>query len=83
MALGQSFVTETPVYLEHLFNTAHNQPLEKQLGCDAQIQFQVQGVMMGLERPGRGPARNDVHHRRFNLDKTATGQIMTDKIDNL
>ena len=38
-------------------------------GAIAQVQVDVEGVVVGDEGPGRGPARDGVEHRRLHLDE--------------
>ena len=55
-----ALVAEHPADLEHPLEAADHQPLEVQLGGDAQEQVQVERVVVGDERLGRGPARDRV-----------------------
>ena len=66
-----SLVAEIPVQLENFRETADEKPLEIKLGRDAQKQVHSQRIVAGLERLGGGPARDLLHHRGFDLDKSA------------
>ncbi len=68
---GDALVSEIPVDLINAIDSAHRQSLQIQFGGDAQVQVDVQSVVVGDERPGRRPARNGMHHRRFYFDITS------------
>ena len=53
----QALVAEDPADLEDLLEAAHHQPLQVQLGRDAQVEVGVEGVVVGDERLGRAPRR--------------------------
>ena len=62
---------------------AHQQPLEVQLGSDAQLQVHVQGVVVGLEWFGRGAAQHRVQHRRLHLQKVPLIEEGADELDHV
>ena len=64
-----AFIAKIAVDLVNLFQAANYQPLEMQLGRDAQVEIQIQGIVMGHERSRGRTARNVMHHRRFHLEK--------------
>jgi hypothetical protein len=64
-----ALVPEVAVDLEHLLETAHDQALEVELGCDAQKEVHVERVVMRLEGAGVGAARDRLHHRRLDLEE--------------
>ena len=64
-----ALVAEDPADLEHPLDAADDQPLEVQLERDAQVQVDVERVVVGDERPGVGAAGLDVEHRRLDLDE--------------
>ena len=74
----QPLVAEHPGDLEDLLEAADHQPLEVQLGGDPQVQVDVEGVVVGDERPGRGPARDGVEDRRLHLDEAPVLQPAAD-----
>ena len=47
------------------------QPLEVELGGDAQVEVAVERVVVGHERPGRGAAVDRLERRRLDLDEAA------------
>ena len=67
MAGGQPFVAKVAIDLEHLFETTNHQALQVQLGCDAQIHFHVQRVVVRDERLGCRAAGDRLKHRRFHF----------------
>ena len=64
-------VPEVTVDLEHSFDAADGQPLEVELGRDAQVERHVERVVMRRERPGQRAAGNRLHHRRLDLEEAA------------
>jgi len=68
VARGYPLVAEIAVDLEHTLEAAHDQALEVKLGRDAQVELDVERVVMGHERPRRRAARDGVHHRRLDLE---------------
>ena len=68
MARRDAFVAKIAVDLEHFLHAADHQPLEVELGRDAQIQVGIERVVMRNERARRSAARNRVHHRRLDLE---------------
>ena len=71
MAGVDAFVTEVAVELEDLFETAHQQTLEVQLGRDAHVELEVQGVVVGLEGAGGGATGHGLHHGRLHFHEAA------------
>ena len=71
MTYGDTFVTEVTVDLKHAVETADHQTLQVQFRRDTQVHVQVQGVVMGDERTGRGTAWDHLHHRGFYFHKVA------------
>ena len=65
-----SFVTETPVQLEDLWKSGHQEPLEVKLGGDPEEEIHAQGVVMGLEGFGCGSSRNRLHHRGLDFQES-------------
>ena len=62
-----ALVAECAPELEDPLDTADAQPLEVQLGRDAQIQVEVVGVDVGEERPGVGAAVDLLQDRCLDL----------------
>jgi hypothetical protein len=67
-------VAEAPVDLIDAVEPADHQPLQVQLGGDAQVQRHVQRVVVRHEGLGRRPAGDGLHHRRFDLEEAARVQ---------
>ena len=53
-----------------------------QLGRDPQVQLQVVGVDVGLERAGVGPAVDELEDRRLDLDEATGVQRVADAADH-
>ena len=60
---------------------AHHQTFEVELGGNPQGEGQVEGVVMGLKRPGIGPTGHALQHRGFDLQKTPLIQPTADATD--
>src|SRR5262249_31934983 len=54
--------------LEHLVEAADNEALQMQFRRDAEIEINVERVVVRDERLCRGAARNGVQHRRLDLE---------------
>ncbi|CRM89846.1 hypothetical protein [Pseudomonas sp. 22 E 5] len=78
-----TFVTEVAVDLEHLLEAANHQALEVQLRRDTQEHFQVQCVVVGFERLGRGTTRDGLQHRRFHFEEVTLHQEAADVRNHL
>jgi hypothetical protein len=68
---GDALVPEVPVDFVDPLDPAHRQPLEVELGRDAQVEIDVQRVVMGHKRPGQRAAGHRLHHRRLDFEETA------------
>ena len=78
-----AFVAEVAVDLEELVRQpADQQPLQMQLGRDAQVKLEIERVVMRVERFGRGTAGDRVQHRGFNFKKTTFDQNPADAGDD-
>ena len=65
----QPFVAEVAVDLEQFVGEpADQQPLQMQLRRDPEIEIEVERVVVGDERLGRGAAGDRVQHRRLDLE---------------
>ena len=71
----QSLVPEIPVQLKNPREPTHQQPLQKQLRRDPQIQRHPQRIVKRLKRCRRRTARHILHHRRLHLQEIPLGQI--------
>jgi hypothetical protein len=69
-----ALVAEVAVDLVDALQAADHQALEVQLRRDAQVQLQVQRVVVGGERLGRGAAGDVMHHRRLHFQEAARVQ---------
>ena len=66
-----AFVAEIPVDLVDAFETADDQSLQIKLRGDAQVELQIERVVMGHKGARRRPARNHVHHGRLDFHEPA------------
>ena len=66
-----ALVAERPAQLEHLGDAADGQPLEVQLRRDAQVQREVVGVDVGVERARVGAAVHPLQDRRLDFEEAA------------
>jgi len=68
---GQPFVPEHPPDLEDPLEAPHHQPLEVQLRRDAQVQVDVERVVVGDERLGGRATRDGLEHRGLHFHEPA------------
>ena len=70
-----AFVAEHAADLEHALEPAHDEPLQVQLGRDAEVEVDVERVVMRDER-ARGRAAELVpEHGRLDLDEPRVGEL--------
>ena len=69
MILGESLVAEVAIDFEDALQAAHHQALEVKLGRDAQVEIDIEGVVVGHEGARRGAAIKRLHHGGFHLDE--------------
>ncbi len=75
-----ALVAERATELENPLDAADAQPLEVQLGRDAQVQVEVVGVDVGQERPGVGAAVDLLQDRCLDLQKPFADQGFADRV---
>ena len=71
VARGDAFVAEVAIDLVYTLEASYDQALEVELGRDAQVEVDVERVVMRDERPGDGAAGDGLHHGGFNFDVAA------------
>ncbi len=67
-------VAKVPPDLEDPFEPPHQQPLQVELRGDAQVQVEVQRLVMRHERPGQRPPVRRLQHGRLHLEEVPTAQ---------
>ena len=77
----QALVAEHTGDLEHPVEAADDEPLQVQLGRDAQVQVHVERVVVRDERPGGGAAGDRVEDRRLDLDVAAVDEVLAHRGD--
>jgi hypothetical protein len=80
---AQALVAEIAVDFVHAIESADRQPLQIQLGRDAQEQVHVERVVMSLKGTRHRPARNGMHHRRLNFDESLGIEIAAERLHQL
>ena len=79
----QPFVAKAAVDLEHLVGEpADHQPLQMQLGRDAQIEVDIERVVVGDEGLGRGAAGDRMQHRRLDFEIAARDEMAAQRGDD-
>ena len=76
-----ALVAEDAADLIHPLKAAHSEPLQVQLGGDAHIHVDVQGVVVGDEGPGGGAAGDGVEDRGLHLQVVPLVQIPAHMLD--
>ena len=71
MLRRDALVAEVAVDLVHPVHASDGQPLEEQLGRDAQVELQIERIVMGEKGPRGRSCRNQLQHRRLDLDEAA------------
>ena len=83
VAYGHALVTEAAVDFKHAFQTADNQAFQIQFGSDAQVEWNVQGIVVGNKRFRCCTARNRVHHWGFNFQIMLVNHEIAYGLDDL
>ncbi len=65
---GDPLVAEVAVDLVHAVEPADDEALEEQFRGDAEVEVQIEGVVVGGEGLGGGPAREGLEHRGFHFE---------------
>ena len=73
----RTFVSEHPIQLENLLETADEATLEEQLRRDPQVQVGIERIGVGDERPRGRAAGQRLQHRRLDLKEAAPLQRRT------
>ena len=83
IVLGRdAFVAEVSVDLVDAIEAADEQPLQIELGGDPQVEIHVERIVVGLERPRDGAARDGLHHRRFHLEEPPRVEELPQRLDH-
>ena len=77
-----ALVAERPAQLEDPLDAADAQPLQIQLGGDAQIQIEVVGIDVGQKRARIRPAVDLLQDRRLDLQKPLAVQGFPDRVQH-
>ncbi len=75
-----TFVAERASQLEDALDPADAQPLEVQLGSDAQVEIEIVGVDVGEERAGVGATVDLLQDRGFDLQKPLADQGFANRV---
>ena len=67
---------------KHAIEAAHDEALQVQLRRDAEIEVDVEGVVVRDERAGGRATRDRVEHRRLDLDEAALGEELAQGTDD-
>ena len=76
-----ALVAEDAPNLIHPVHAAHDKPLQGQLSGDAHVHVDIQGVVVGDEGPGGGPAGDGIQHRSLHLNKAPAVHKVPDVLD--
>ena len=68
---GDALIAKVSVDFIHTIEAADDQALQIKLRRNAEIQVEIEGVVMRPERPRDRSARNGLHHRCFDFDISA------------
>ena len=77
-----SLVAEVAVDLVDLRDPAHDETLQVELRGDAQVQREIERVVVRHERPRDRSAGDRLHHRRLDLEEAALVEEAADRADD-
>ena len=75
---GDPLVAEVAVDLVHPVHAADREPFQEQLRSDAHVELEIERVVMRRERPRVGAGRDQMHHRRLDLDEAPSVEERAD-----
>src|SRR5437588_9651762 len=67
---SQAFITKVAVDLVHAVQPTDSQPFKVELGGDAEIQINVERIVMGDKGTGHRATGNRLHHGRLYFDES-------------
>ena len=79
---GHALVAKTPIDLVNTFEAPDHQSFEVQFRGDSQVEFHVQGVVVGLERLCGRAAGDGMHHRRLHFQVIPVIQKVTNRLND-
>ena len=79
---GDALVAEVAIDLVDALKPADHQPLQIQLRRDAEIEIDVQRIVMRHERPRRRAAVERLHHRSLHFQEAACFQLPPERGDH-
>ena len=80
---ADAFVAEVAVDLVDALEAAHDQALEVELRRHAQVELEVERVVVGGERTRGGAAGDVMHHRRLHFEEAARVEPAAHRSDHL
>ena len=83
MGAVHAFVAEVLREFVHALEAAHDQPFQVELVGDAHIERDVEGVVVGDERTGRGAARDRLEDRGLHLEVAVFVEVVAHRADDL
>ncbi len=84
IVLGRdALVAEAAIELEDAVEAADHQPLQVELGRDAQIEIEVEGVVVRHERTRQRAAGDRLHHRGLDLEEAAGAKELARGVEDL
>ncbi len=78
-----AFVPKVAIDFVHAFETADQQALQVELGSDAEIEVEIERVVMCDERARRRAAVERLHHGRFYFEEAARIELPPERLDDL
>ena len=79
---GKPLIAKVAVDLVDALQPAHHQPLQIQLRRDAQVEIDIERIVVRHERARRGAAIKRLHHRRFHFDETPRFELPPQRRDD-
>ena len=83
VAVGDALVAKRPAEVVDVLQAPDDAAVQEQLDRDAQVQVDVQRVVMRRERARGGAAGECLQHRRLDLREAFLAQDLVDRLDHL
>ena len=77
-----ALIAKVAIDLIDAVQTADRQPLQVEFRRNAQVEIEVERVVVGSKWARHGAASDGLHHRRFHFDVAASVEVSADGLNN-
>ena len=77
-----ALIAKVAIDLIDAIQTADRQPLQVEFRRNAQVEIEIERVVVGSEWASHGAAGDGLHHRRLHFDVAASVEVSADGLNN-